>query len=388
MRFCSEHKHIYKNVVELACDECLAVMSSQTAYDREFEPEEFLSYVDAEDWMKVSFYIARNGVVDTQVRARTKAKTPDDTKIPLPDDCPAFQDITQSDLVDATYMFAIFSNPLNKKELLSWITCLWLNYCRIEMGFFYRADAKSDMSEFWEYALHAVQKDSLFREETKFLWEMIIYGIMSRDIVGLKSIPPSVYQKFPMSDLLAWRACHGGPITNHCAYEIISKRKHTYRELLFFAALSIAAHDSICMDDDEISGDTINSAKVLRLSGICPRRAIRDILQSEIEDGHKIVICGYYAGTMASNRWNTTGDYSLIDVPCFCQHGADNGIHTLVPSSLASCFERPSTFQAHCKCGREKTDNIRQIATQREHGCVCQTEMVASVLQKACEGRF
>ncbi|KAF9114210.1 hypothetical protein BGX27_011412 [Mortierella sp. AM989] len=129
-------------------------------------------------------------------------------------------------------------------------------------------------------------------------------------------------------------------------------------------ALSGAAHDSICMDDDEISGDTINSAKVLRLSGICSRRAIRDILQSGIEDGHKIVICGYCAGTMASNRWNTTGDYSLIDVPCFCQHGADNGIHTLVPSIPASCFERPSTFQARCNCGRGKTDNIRQIATQ------------------------
>ncbi|KAF9280355.1 hypothetical protein BGZ68_007298 [Mortierella alpina] len=360
-------------------------MSFQTAYEGEFGPEEFLSHMEVKDWVRISFYISRNGVVDTQDRARTKAKTPDVIKIPLPDSCPAFQRIAQSDIVDATYMFAFFSNPLNKKELHTWLTCLWLNYCRIEMGVFYRGDAKSDFSVFWEYALQTVQKDPLFREETKFLWEKIIYGIMSRDIVGLKSVPQNVYQEFPMSDLLAWRAHHGGPITNHCAYEIISRRKHTYEELVFFACLSGAAHDSVCMEEDDISGDTVNSAKVLRLGGICPRRAIRDVLQSGIEDGHKFVTCGYYAGTLASNRWNTTGDYSLIDIPCFCQQGANNSIHKLVPNSLAASFERPSIFQAFCNCGRGKTNSIRQIATQREHGCICQTEMVASVLQKACE---
>ncbi|KAF9923200.1 hypothetical protein BGZ67_010012 [Mortierella alpina] len=360
-------------------------MSSQTAYDGEFEPEEFLSYMRVEDWMEIPFYIARNGVVDTQVRAQIKVKTPDETKIPLPNDCPAYQEIAQSDLVDATYTFATFSNPLNKKELLSWMTCLWLIYARAEVGVFYRADGKSDLSEFWKYSLQAVQKDPLFRKETKLLWEKIIYGIMGRDIIGLKNLPPCVYQKFPSSDLLVWRAYHGGSITNHYAYEIVSKRKHMSGELVFFAALSITAHDVMCMDDDEISGDTINAAKVLRLSGICPRRAIRDLLQSGIEDGHKIITCGYYASTMASNRWNMTGDYSLIDVPCFCQHGADKGIHTLVPSRLASYFERPSTFQARCDCGRGKADNIRQTAIQREHGCICQIEMVTGVLQKACE---
>ncbi len=57
MKFCKEHKHVYKNVLDLTCSECLTVMSYQTAYDGEFEPEEFLSYMGAEDWVKISFYI-------------------------------------------------------------------------------------------------------------------------------------------------------------------------------------------------------------------------------------------------------------------------------------------------------------------------------------------